>query len=105
MIRGQGSRTGSGSRMKGKFGAGKKGALRAGKKDKLLIFRKRVCRFCADKARVIDYKEVKLLEGFIRERGKIISTRGSGNCARHQRRITQAVKRGRFLSLLPYVRV
>lgn len=64
--------------------------------------RKRFCRFCLDKTRKLDYKEVKSLEAFIRERGKIGSTRSSGNCAKHQRVLTLAIKRARFLSLLPY---
>jgi small subunit ribosomal protein S18 len=75
------------------------------KRDALLPMRKKVCRFCADKNRVIDYKEVKLLESFIRERGKILPSRVSGNCAKHQRKITEAVKKARFISLLPYVRL
>ncbi len=67
--------------------------------------RKRICRFCADKNRVIDYKDVKLLEGFVRERGKIVSSRISGNCARHQRMVSEAIKKARFLALIPYVKV
>jgi len=75
------------------------------KKDALLPLRKKTCRFCADKKRVIDYKEVKTLESIIRERGKILPSRVSGNCAKHQRKITEAVKQARFLSLLPYARL
>lgn len=75
------------------------------KKDAFLPLRKKICRFCVDKNRVIDYKEVKLLESFIRERGKILPSRVSGNCAKHQRKITEAVKKARFISLLPYVRL
>jgi len=70
----------------------------------LLPLRKRFCRFCADKNRTIDYKDIKTLESFIKERGKIVSSRLSGNCARHQRKIAEMVKKARFLSLLPYVR-
>jgi small subunit ribosomal protein S18 len=69
------------------------------------IFRKRFCRFCADKLKVIDYKDVKSLEGFIRERGRIVSRRFSGNCAKHQRRLAEAVKKARSIALLPYVKV
>lgn len=65
--------------------------------------KKRFCRFCLDKTKKLDYKEIKNLEVFIRERGKIGSTRSSGNCAKHQRILTSAIKRARFLSLLPYV--
>ncbi len=68
------------------------------------ILRKRVCRFCTGHIKTIDYKDVKMLESFVRERGKIISSRSNGNCARHQRAVTEAVKKARFLSLIPYVR-
>ncbi|MFA5320957.1 MAG: 30S ribosomal protein S18 [Candidatus Omnitrophota bacterium] len=66
--------------------------------------RKRICRFCADKMEEIDYKDIKRLEFFMRDRGKIVSSRLSGNCAGHQRRLVTAIKRARFLSLLPYSR-
>jgi small subunit ribosomal protein S18 len=75
------------------------------KRDKLLPTRKRFCRFCVDKVKNINYKDIKMLEALIKERGKIISSRLSGNCARHQRSVAEAIKRARFLSLLPYVRV
>ena len=64
--------------------------------------RRKVCRFCADKNAVIDYKDARLLRNFITERGKIIPRRISGNCARHQRRLTTALKRARILALLPF---
>lgn len=67
--------------------------------------RKKFCRFCADKTRTIDYKDIKTLESFIKERGKIVSSRFSGNCARHQRRIAEEIKKARYISLLPYTRV
>jgi len=66
--------------------------------------RKRFCRLCVDKVKSLDYKDMKRLEAFIKERGKITSTRGSGNCAKHQRMLTEVIKRARFISLLPYVR-
>ncbi len=78
---------------------------RAPKKASFLPPRKRVCRFCMDKNRVIDYKDVKMLESFIKERGSIVSTRATGNCAKHQRKIAEAIKRARFIALLPYVRM
>jgi len=74
------------------------------RKDAHLITRKRFCRFCADKVKTIDYKDLKRLDSFITERGKIVSTRFSGNCAKHQRRIAEAIKKARFISLMPYVR-
>ncbi len=64
--------------------------------------RRKVCRFCADSNLKIDYKDPKLLRHFITERGKIIPRRISGNCARHQRQITLAIKRARILALLPF---
>jgi len=75
------------------------------KRDVLTLARKRFCRLCVDKVKSIDYKEAKRLEAFIKERGKILSPRISGNCAKHQRRITEAIKKARFMSLLPYTRV
>ena len=67
---------------------------------KKLFARKKICRFCADKNRVIDYKDVKGLESFVKERGKIVSSRFSGNCLKHQRRLSEAIRRARFLALL-----
>lgn len=75
------------------------------KKERFFPARKRVCRFCADKIKTIDYKDVRKLEMLIRERGKIISARISGNCAKHQRSVAEAIKQARFLSLLPYTRI
>ncbi len=64
--------------------------------------RRRVCAFCADKIENIDYKDINTLRRFISEQGQIESRRRTGTCARHQRRLTLAVKRARFLALLPY---
>ena len=74
------------------------------KRDTHLIVRKKFCRFCVDKVKSIDYKDTKRLESFITERGKIVSSRISGNCAKHQRRIAEAIKKARFISLIPYTR-
>ncbi len=63
--------------------------------------RKKVCRFCADPHMPIDYKEPKLLMPFTTERGKVIPRRVTGNCAFHQRRVDEAVKRARILALMP----
>jgi small subunit ribosomal protein S18 len=65
--------------------------------------RRKVCRFTADKSLVIDYKDPKLLKGFITERGKIVPRRISGNCAKKQRELAVAIKRARHLALLPYL--
>lgn len=73
------------------------------KRRKRRIFhRRKVCRFCADQSLVIDYKDPKALKYFITERGKIIPRRISGTCAKHQRRLTHAIKRARTIALLPY---
>ena len=64
--------------------------------------RKRICKFCADKTVVIDYKDPQALKYFVSERGKIVPRRISGNCARHQRKVQLAVKRARNIALLPF---
>ncbi|NLX70672.1 MAG: 30S ribosomal protein S18 [Clostridiales bacterium] len=64
--------------------------------------RKRVCSFCLDKEVKIDYKDVARLRKYITERGKILPRRISGNCAKHQRQLTVAIKRARNVALLPY---
>ena len=65
--------------------------------------RRKVCRFCVDKIDYIDYKDVRVLMMAIPERGKIQPRRLSGTCAKHQRKLTTAVKRARQLALIPYV--
>jgi small subunit ribosomal protein S18 len=64
--------------------------------------RKKVCRFCADPKATIDYKDVRLLQNFITDRGKIVPRRISGNCATHQRAVQTSVKRARVIALLPF---
>jgi len=64
--------------------------------------RRRVCAFCLEKASFIDYKDAATLRRYITERGKIKSRRKTGTCARHQRRLAVAVKRARYLALLPF---
>lgn len=64
--------------------------------------RKKVCAFCVDKVTDIDYKEVIKLRKYVSERGKILPRRISGNCAKHQRQLTIAIKRARHIALLPY---
>jgi small subunit ribosomal protein S18 len=67
--------------------------------------RRKVCRFCADKDAVIDYKDTRALSGFITERGKIVPSRITGNCAKHQRQLTAAIKRARVVALLPFTTI
>lgn len=64
--------------------------------------RRKVCRFCAEKATTIDYKDTKKLQGFISEAGKILPRRMSGVCAKHQRDLAIAIKRARVMALLPF---
>lgn len=64
--------------------------------------RSKVCRFCADPSLRMDYKEPNILRVFVTERGKIIPRRISGNCAKHQRQLTTAIKRARNIALLPF---
>ncbi len=65
--------------------------------------RKKVCAFCVDNIKDIDYKEVDKLRKFLSERGKILPRRITGNCAKHQRQLTRAIKRARIMALLPFV--
>ncbi|MBW1699764.1 MAG: 30S ribosomal protein S18 [Deltaproteobacteria bacterium] len=75
----------------------------SGAKRRRIYHRRKVCRFCADSSLVIDYKEVRTLRHFTTERGKIIPKRISGTCSKHQRQLSQAIKRARTIALLPYV--
>jgi len=64
--------------------------------------RRKICSFCVEKIDRIDYKEVGRLRRYVTERGKILPRRITGNCARHQRQLTTAIKRARFMALMPY---
>ena len=66
-------------------------------------FIKRPCRFCAEKVQHIDYKDLERLSRYVTDRGKILPSRLTGTCAGHQRVLTRAIKRARFMALLPYV--
>ncbi len=104
---------GFGGGSRGGFGGGDRGGReeRGGRDDRggdegggrgRGFGRRKVCRFCADKALKVDYKDQQQMKYFLTERGKIIPRRISGNCAKHQREIATAVKRARMLALLPY---
>jgi small subunit ribosomal protein S18 len=67
-----------------------------------VFVRRKVCRFCADSNLVIDYKDVALMKHFITERGKILPRRVTGTCAKHQRKLTSAIKKTRNMALIPY---
>ncbi len=73
------------------------------RRRKQFFVRRKVCRFCVDAKLAIDYKDANTLKQFVTERGKIIPRRISGNCARHQRHLTRAIKQARLLALMPYV--
>ena len=64
--------------------------------------RRKVCSYCVDKVEDIDYKDVAKLRRYVTERGKILPRRISGNCAKHQRQLTSAIKRARNVALLPF---
>ena len=64
--------------------------------------RKKICNFCAEKTEVIDYKDALKLRKYVSERSKILPRRITGTCAKHQRQLTEAIKRARHLALLPY---
>jgi small subunit ribosomal protein S18 len=90
-------RPGAGGGAGGPGGAGQQGG-----KKKFFYRRKRVCKFCVEKLEYIDYKDVKTLQQFIPERGKILPRRISGTCALHQRKLQNAIKRARIAALLPF---
>lgn len=72
------------------------------RRDKGRRTRRKVCSFCVDKVEAIDYKDLPRLRRYITERGKILPRRISGNCAKHQRQLTVAIKRARNIALLPF---
>lgn len=86
----------------------KPSAVESSAADRLQIqrnvrFKRKVCKFCYDKNLSIDYKNNKLLEQFITDRGKILPRRVTGTCAKHQRGVAIAIKRARIIALLPFV--
>ena len=81
--------------------AGTEGARHVLKKRRTYR-RQKVCKFCLDKIVQVDFKDVKRLRNFVSDRGKIIPRRISGNCARHQRQLTVAIKRARSIAMLSF---
>lgn len=81
----------------------KEGDDRGGRRGGSGFHRKKICRFCADEDFILDYKDIRLMQSFVTEHGKIVPRRISGNCAHHQRKLTVAVKRARNLALVGYV--
>jgi len=68
----------------------------------VMLSRKKICKFCENRSNVINYKNSRILRRFITEQGKIIPSRITGTCAKHQRELTKAIKRARNIALLPY---
>jgi small subunit ribosomal protein S18 len=94
----------SGGRGRGGNGRGAGAGAREAQGQRRSLFRRRkVCKFCADKIDDINYKDVKLLQGFVPERAKVLPRRISGTCAMHQRKLRVAIMRARVLALLPYL--
>jgi small subunit ribosomal protein S18 len=87
-------------RGRGRRSSGPGGGAGGGRRK--FIARRKVCGFCTDKIRVADYKDIKRLQRYISDRGKILPRRRTGTCARHQRGLTVAIKRARHLALLPF---
>ncbi|HHY18509.1 MAG TPA: 30S ribosomal protein S18 [Firmicutes bacterium] len=73
------------------------------KRDRKRRRRRKVCSFCVDKMTSVDYKDIGRLRRYVSERGKILPRRINGNCAHHQRQLTLAIKKARYMALLPYV--
>ncbi|MBS7310331.1 MAG: 30S ribosomal protein S18 [Treponema sp.] len=82
--------------------AGREGEGRGARGKGKTFFRKKVCRFCANKAK-IDYKDADGLRRYTTERGKILPRRITGTCAKHQRELAREIKRARNICLLPFV--
>jgi small subunit ribosomal protein S18 len=98
MMRDEGGPGGRGPGGRG----GPGGGPRAGGRRRFLFRRRKYCKFCEDKARWIDYKDVRTLQNYIPERAKILPRRISGTCATHQRQLMQAIKRARTIALVPF---
>ena len=99
---GSGPGSGSGPRSGGRPG-GPGGRPSGGPGGRGKFFRrKKVCKFCTEKIDAIPYRDVRLLQGFVAERGKIVPRRLTGVCTTHQRRLTRAIKQARNIALLPF---
>ena len=97
---GSGSGPGSGPRPGGRPQGGRPQGGPGGRGK--FFRRKKVCKFCTEKIDAIPYRDVRLLQGFVAERGKIVPRRLTGVCTTHQRRLTRAIKQARNIALLPF---
>jgi small subunit ribosomal protein S18 len=82
--------------------SGPRGPRTGGPGGRKFFRRKKVCKFCTEKIDAIPYRDVRLLQGFVAERGKIVPRRLTGVCTTHQRRLTRAIKQARNIALLPF---
>jgi small subunit ribosomal protein S18 len=82
--------------------AGGPGGPGGGPGGRKFFRRKKVCKFCTEKIDAISYRDVRLLQGFVAERGKIVPRRLTGVCTRHQRRVSLAIKQSRNIALLAF---
>lgn len=90
----------------GSKGRGRGAKATGDKKDGVrrgMFRRRKVCKFCAERVDDINYKDMRMLSGFVPERGKVLPRRISGTCALHQRKLRTAIMRARQIALLPYV--
>jgi small subunit ribosomal protein S18 len=100
---GSGSGSGPAPRSGGRPAGGPGGRPSGGPGGRGKFFRrKKVCKFCTEKIDAIPYRDVRLLQGFVAERGKIVPRRLTGVCTTHQRRLTRAIKQARNIALLPF---
>jgi small subunit ribosomal protein S18 len=97
---GSGPGSGSGPRSGGRPAGGRPSGGPGGRGK--FFRRKKVCKFCTEKIDAIPYRDVRLLQGFVAERGKIVPRRLTGVCTTHQRRLTRAIKQARNIALLPF---
>jgi small subunit ribosomal protein S18 len=86
----------------GPGGPGSPGGPGGGPGGRKFFRRKKVCKFCTEKIDAISYRDVRLLQGFVAERGKIVPRRLTGVCTRHQRRVSLAIKQSRNIALLAF---
>ncbi len=93
---------GPGGRGPGGPGGGRGPGGPGGPGGRKFFRRKKVCKFCVEKIDAIPYRDVRLLQGFVAERGKIVPRRLTGVCTKHQRRLTRAIKQARNIALLPF---
>ncbi len=83
-------------------GGGRAGGASRGGRKRFLFRRRKFCKFCEEKVKYIDFKDVRVLQGYVPERGKILPRRTSGTCSAHQRQLKRAIKRARNIALLPF---